>query len=207
MIKTDKYNFSFTAATLRLFNFMRLVEAVQYTSDVVSISNIDQEAILSKGNSASSKREMSELLKRYNSLTPLQKSILHDASAEQRKQIVFLGLCKTNSFIRDFVIEVLREKVLVYDFKLEDGDLNTFINRKSELHPELDDFAESTVKKAKQQLIKILEDVGLIDTTKDRNIQQQWLSANVAQAIIKDNPEYLKFFLQGDKDIQLQVES
>jgi len=207
MIKTDKYNFSFTAATLRLFNFMRLAEAVQYTSDVVSISNIDQEAILSKGNSASSKREMSELLKRYNSLTPLQKSILHDASAEQRKQIVFLGLCKTNSFIRDFVIEVLREKVLVYDFKLEDGDLNTFINRKSELHPELDDFAESTVKKAKQQLIKILEEVGLIDTTKDRNIQQQWLSANVAQAIIKDNPEYLKFFLQGDKDIQLQVES
>ena len=207
MIKTDKYNFSFTAATLRIFNFMRLVNAVDGTTDVVSISDIDQEKILSKGNKGSSQREMQELLKRFNALTPLQKNLLLTEGAEERRQIAFVGLCKTNSFIRDFVIEVLREKVLVFDFKLEDGDLNTFINRKRELHPELDDFAESTLKKAKQHIFKILEEAGLLDNITDRNIQQQWLSNNVAQAIIKDNPEYLKFFLQGDKDIQLQVES
>jgi hypothetical protein len=90
---------------------------------------------------------------------------------------------------------------------LDDGDFNTFINRKRELHPELEEFAESTIKKAKQHLFKILEEAGLIDNINDRNIQQQWLDSKIAKAIIQDNPEYLKFFLQGDKDIKLQLES
>ena len=207
MTITDKYNFSFTAATLRIFNFMRLVDAVHGTTEVVNISNIDQEKILSKGNSGSSKREMQELLKRFNALTPLQRILLSQEGATERRQLAFVGLCKTNSFIRDFVIEVVREKVLVFDFKLDDGDFNTFINRKRELHPELEEFADSTIKKAKQHVFKILEEAGLIDNINDRNIQQQWLDSKVAKAIIQDNPEYLKFFLQGDKDIKLQLES
>jgi hypothetical protein len=206
MIKTDKYNFSFTAATLRIFNFMRLVNAVDGTTDVVSISDIDQEKILSKGNSGSSKREMQELLKRYNALTPLQKEVLIEGGVEERKQIAFVGLCKTNSFIRDFVVEIVREKALVFDFKLEDGDLITFINRKRELHPELDEFADSTLKKAKQHVFKILEEAGLLDNITNRSIQQQWLSSKVATAVINDSPEFLKFFLQGDRDIELQLE-
>jgi|SRR5690554_6900066 len=207
MTKSSKYNFSFTAASLRIFNFMRLAEAVDFTAETVSISNIDQEKILAKGNTGSSKREMTELMKRYNALTPAQRKLLAHEGVQERKQIAFLGICKSNSFIRDFVVEVVREKVLVFDFKLESADLITFINRKRELYPELDKFADSTMKKAKQQVFKILEDAGLIDNTVNKNIQQQWLSRIVAQSIIEDNPEYLKFFLQGDKDIQLQVEN
>jgi len=206
MSASIKYNFSFTAASLRVFNFMRLAKAVDFTTDKVSNANIDQEKILAKGNVGSSHREMTELIKRYNALTPIQKTILDNEGIQERKQIAFLGLCKSNAFIRDFVIEVVREKVLVYDFKLVGSDLITFINRKSELFPELDKFADSTKKKAIQVVFRILEEAGLIDNTKDKNIHQQWLCQSLAQAIINDNPEFLKFFLLSDKDIQLQIE-
>jgi predicted house-cleaning noncanonical NTP pyrophosphatase (MazG superfamily) len=206
MKKTDTYNFSFTAASLRIFNFMRLVDAVGVTNETVTMSEIDEEKILAKGNAGSSNREMYELLKRYNALTPAMKQLLVVEGSAERKQIAFVGLCKTNALIRDFVVEILREKALVFDYKLEDSDFITFLNRKQELHPELEKFAESTKRRAKQQVYKILEEVGLIDSVADKNIQQQWLDSKVAKAIIQDNPEYLKFFLQGDKDIQLQIE-
>ncbi|MBK7637437.1 MAG: DUF1819 family protein [Saprospiraceae bacterium] len=42
---------------------------------------------------------------------------------------------------------MVREKYLSLDFQLTDGDYQTFINRKAQLHPELEGFSDSTEKK------------------------------------------------------------
>lgn len=203
----ENYNFSFTAASLRVFNFIRLAEAVDYTSDELTIKDVDVEKVLSKGNKGSSKREMAELIKRFNALTNAQKQVLKSEGVQERKQLAFLGLCKSNAFIRDFVVEMVREKILVFDYTLSNADFSIFLNRKRELHPQLDQFADSTKKKAKQVLYKVLEEVGMIDTTKNLNIQPQWLNQEVLNVIINDDPMFLKFFLISDKDIELHREN
>lgn len=200
MTEPQKYSFSFTAASLRLFNFMRLARAVEGMPHPISQSEIDEKSILG-ANTRSSKREMQELVKRYNALTPPQQKLLFDEGSDVRKQLAFVGVCKSNDFVRDFVIEVVREKALVFDLKLEPSDFNIFMNRKIELHPELESFADSTIKKARQRLFKILEEAGLIESVRDMNILPQFLSPKLIHVIADDNPEFLKLFLQSEKDI------
>lgn len=201
----EKYDFSFTACTLRLTNFVRLFEHLGIHEEKVELGHIDQEEILTKGNKGSSKREMQELLKRYNSLTIQQKELFQDGSLDERKQLLFLGVCKSNAFFRDFVNEVIREKIIVFNHQLDESDFNTFLNRKSELHEELDDFADSTLKKAKQHLWKILEEAGLLDSISTKQIIPQWLSKKMIEAILEDDPNYLKLFLFSDADIQQEL--
>jgi hypothetical protein len=202
MVEVEKYSFSFTACTMRLNNFMRLFQHLGVSEGEIGLSSVDQEEILNKGNQGSSKREMQELLKRYNALTTHQKEMFEDATLDERKHLLFLSICKSNAFFRDFVVEIVRERSLVFDFELDEGDFNSFLNRKSELHPELEQFADSTKKKAKQHLWKIMEEAGLIDDVSTKKILHQWISPKLLKVILEDDVNYLKIFLMSDSDIQ-----
>jgi hypothetical protein len=84
-----------------------------------------------------------------------------------------VSICKSYSFIIEFIVEVVREKVLVNDYQISDGDYISFYRRKFDLHEEMDSITELTEKKIKQVTFKILEQAGLIDDIKNRIIQPQ----------------------------------
>jgi hypothetical protein len=89
-------------------------------------------------------REFREIRKRLETLTPDQKNILIHGDLNSQKQIAFLAVCKHYTFIRDFTIEVIRDKVLVFDYQLHESDYNSFINSTKLLHPELESFRNHT---------------------------------------------------------------
>src|SRR5699024_2600426 len=95
----------------------------------------------------------------------------------------------------DFVIEVLSEKVQVFDYALTDLDYNTFISRKRIDHPELEKSAPSTQNKVKQVILKMLKQVGLINSVSEAVIQTPMLHTKVEQAVLADDPSYLSYFL------------
>lgn len=200
-----KYSLSFTAASFRLHDFLRVARALANYEGTVDSIEINAEEILGKGNQKTSKREMAEFLKRYNALTATQRNLLLDGTIDEQKHVTFLAITKSNAFIRDFMLEVVRDKFLVFDFQLTDGDYRSFVNRKIELHPELENFADSTLEKARQTLFKILADAGIINDIKDRTILQQWLSPLFIKSVTDDNNQYLKVFLLSEKDINLAV--
>ena len=69
------------------------------------------------------------------------------------------------------------------------------------MHQELEKFSDSTLKKAKQVMFRILEQAEIIDNVKDRTIQPQILQPDVIRAVVKDDRSWLKIFLISDKDI------
>jgi hypothetical protein len=119
-----------------------------------------------------------------------------------QKQLALVGICKLYSFIKDFIIEVVREKFIALDFKLTDADFQSFLNRKVELHPELESFSESTLKKGRQVTWKILEQGGLIDSSQNRTIMPQFVNQRLMEEIRKDNPALLRLFLMSDLEIK-----
>jgi hypothetical protein len=149
-----------------------------------------------------SDREFREIRKRLDKLTPDQINILIHGDLISQKQIAFLAVCKHYDFIRDFTIDVIRDKALVYDYTINESDYNSFINGRIHIHPELEDFSDSTLKKAKQVLFHILEQAGIIDTAVNKRIQPQLIQADVIKAITKDDPAWLKIFMMPDKDIK-----
>ncbi len=197
-----KYNFSFTAAAFRLSDFLKFAEYFKdFTGEIIT-TEIDAAGILGSGNQKSDKRIAAELVKRFNSLTDAQKELLHSGSFDEKRQVCYLAITKTYSFIRDFVIEIVREKVLALDFQIEDSDFNIFINRKQVEHPELEKLTEKTIYKIKQTLFKILADAGILDSTSSKQIQPQWVFDNLKRVIVHDNPAWLKIFLLNDSEIE-----
>lgn len=198
----DKYSFAFTGASMKFHDFMRLAYYVDENQIDVMEEAPDPNLIMGRSNSRTNKREFRELLKRYKLLTPAQKSLIVDLDVNGQRQMAMVGICKLYAFIRDFIIEVVREKFFALDFKLTDGDYQSFFNRKMELHPELEEFSESTAKKARQVTWRMLEQGGLIDNTKDRNVLPQFVNQQVVNVVRSDSPELLKIFLMTDREIK-----
>lgn len=201
MNQTHKYLFGFNAASLRLNETVN-IERIFRDGGYANYNDIEnREEIIGKGNNRTSIREFRELISRLQKLTQEQKNVLVTGDLTAQKQIAFLGVCKHYSFIRDFTLEVIREKMLVYDYQLTESDFLSFERKKLETHPEMERLAESTLRKAKQVLIKILEQAGITDSVKSQRIQPQLLSRQVTEVILDDNPEWLKIFLYSDAEV------
>jgi hypothetical protein len=201
MLITQKYDFSFTGASVRLNEMLLVLRAWEIEKREVDFTNE-----LGNGKKNTGKRLISEFKKRINNLTPEQKQLLLEADSATQKQMTFVAICKTYKFILDFTIEVIREKYLVFDYQISDGDYNAFIRRKAELHPEIEQLTEITFKKVRQLTFKILEQVGMIDNIKEKNIQAQILNQRLVNAIFVDNPLLLKVLLVSDHDIHTHAQ-
>lgn len=197
MSNSTNYRLSFTAASLRINEMSELARL--YLEPKPSI--IQKDTIIKGRKSRTTDREFRELRFRIETLTKEQLRVLAHGDLIAKKQVAFLAACKLYAFIREFVIEVLREKALLFDLHLTDGEYFTFFRRKSEQHHELEEIADSTEKKIKQLTFKILEQGGLIDNVESKNILPQIVENSVMHAISSDNPEWLKIFLLSDYDI------
>jgi len=198
----DIYNFAFTGAALKFHDFMRLVNYIADHQFDIEWHPLDPGLIMRRSNARTNQREFQELIKRYLQLTPEQRTLIADLDTIGQKQLALLGICKAYPFIRDFIVEVVREKFLSLDYQLTDGDYQSFYNRKLELHPELESFAESTTKKARQVTWRILEEAGLINNTQDRIILPQFVNQRIIKGVAADNPALLKIFLMTDSELK-----
>ncbi|WP_332021794.1 DUF1819 family protein [Kaistella sp.] len=196
MLGTDKYSFSFTTASLMVNGMVLIAESIRNNMDFNYVE------ILGNGKSATGKKYYAELKKRLKNLTSDEVDVLIDGDLQTQKQICFLAVCKTYGFINDFTIEVLRNKLLVFDYEITDGDYLSFFRGKMQEHDELEGLTPQTENKVKSVIFKIYEQVGIIDSIKNRMIQPQFVDSKVLETIRKDNPNWLKIFLISDTDIK-----
>lgn len=197
-----RYSLSFAAVSFKLNEFIKFVEFYADNPGTINRADVDADKVLGAGNQETNKRIVTELVKRYNRLTPEQRELMIEGDFDEKKQICYLAIAKSNLFIREFIVEIVREKALLYDLQLSDADFGIFVNRKIPVHPELEEFAENTINKARQTLFKILADADIIDSTRSKQLKPQWLSDKVQDVIGSDNPEWLKIFLISDAEIE-----
>jgi hypothetical protein len=195
MFKNTKYNFSFTAASLRLPDFVRVASLRRENKELDFVQE------LGGGKTTTGSRMLFEYNKRIAVLTDEQLDLLIDGSLSSQKQIAFLSICKCYDFIRDFTVEVVREKMLLFDYTLTEGEFITFLRRKTDIHPELEKITDKTTYKIKQVTFKILEQADIISDIRDKMIQPQLIEPEVMNVIVNDNKEWLKVLLVSDADI------
>lgn len=196
MTDIHKYSFSFTTASLMINGMVQIAESKRNNSDFNYIE------ILGNGKSATGKKYYAELNKRLKNLSSHEIDLLIDGDLPTQKQICFLAVCKTYGFIKDFTIEVLRNKFLVYDYEITDGDYLSFFRGKMQEHEELEKLTQQTETKVKRVIFKIYEQSGIIDNVKTKIIQPQFVNSKVKETVRKDNPNWLKIFLISDTDIK-----
>lgn len=197
-----KYVLSFTAASLLSHENEVIAELYLQTNDWKEVQHeVIENNALQKGTVATRKREFSELKKRLNTLTSSQLSYFRDATSSDSKYLALLSCFKLYDFMFEFVTEIMRSKLLLFDYQIINSDYEAFYESKAQLHDNLNTISEATQKKLKQVLFKILEQSELIDSVKNKNIQKPYLSEDLIKLIVQDDPKYLSAFLYSDNEI------
>ncbi len=181
MLGKKKYRFSFTAASLMLADLVSYAKLM--VLDGLKLDQLKPE-MMNRERAKTNNREFAELYLRIKTLSEKELNLLVTGSFDDQKLICLIAFGRAYQFFRDFMDEVVQEKVTLFDFKITDRDYNSFISRKSIDHEELELLAETTKAKIKQVILKVLHQAGLIDNIKDRNIIVPIVDWKLEQAIV-----------------------
>jgi len=116
-----------------------------------------------------------------------------------------LSCLKLYKFIYDFATEIMRNKLLLFDFQIINSDYEAFYDSKRIAYENLNAISDSTQYKLKQVMFKMLEQAEFIDSAKNKNIQKPYLSQELTKLIVEDDPKYLSAFLYSDNEINEQI--
>ncbi len=203
----NDYIFSYTAATLMLHETDEVMKKYLEYKDWDKVKNlVVEDNIMQKQSVSSRKRVFAEIKRRIESLTSEQLEYVNEANSSDIRNLIFLSILKTYRFIYEFMTEVISKKVLMFDYKILNSDYETFFESKKYAVEQLENITEATQYKLKQVLFRILEEAMTIDNTKSKNILKPYLSGEVIELIVKDNPIYLKAFLYTDYEIEKMKE-
>lgn len=186
----NHYEFSFTACSLHI---QEMIEFLKVEKGILPAPQ--------GGKSTSIKRKNYEFKKRLQTLTESQTVALLEGDLVTQRQLAYLSVCKRYAFFREFVLEVLREKVILMDYQLTEGEYLSFYRRKLMDHPELENLSESTEKKVKQVIFRILAEAGIINSASEKVIQYQLLEPKVVNLLKEDNSKWFEVFLLNDFEI------
>lgn len=144
--------------------------------DKVTAENLLQTRTLS-----TLKRICREVISRLRTLDPGELEFLIKGSHQEQAYLLWLAVCRRYRFIADFAVEVLRERYLTLKSDLTFDDFDSFLNRKSEWHLELDELTPATRGKLRQVLFKMLREADLL--TANNIIHAAMLSPRLSDLI------------------------
>lgn len=203
LVSSPSYNLSFTAASLRPELATILAENYLDTGDWSEAKRrvLGTNALQSRS-AASGIRMERELRQRLQTLTSPQLALLVSGTAEDRAAIAWLGACKHTPFAFDFVAQVLRDKLALHDPVLRNSDYEAHVEGQAALHPEILLIAESTRKKVRQVLLRMLFEAGLLKPgTALGTVQRPTISPAVFEAVTSDSACWLAAFLVPPADV------
>ncbi len=203
MVNQIKYKFSFTGASALIAETLVIAEEYKRLEDWKAVEQLLLDKnLLNKVKQTTFKREFSEIKKRLSKLTHDQLQLMVQGSLDDAKAMILLSLVKAYPFLRDFIVEVVRNKYLLFDTVVSETDYIKFVNTKSLSHNELNAITEITAKKVKQVIFKLLEQVGLITQAKNGSILKPILNSKVIDVIVDDDPALLNAFLYSNEEIK-----
>ena len=141
---------------------------------------------------SSAKRIYREISARLQTLTKDEIELFVHGSNLQRNHMLWLAVCCRYSFIREFAVEILRERFLTLRYEISNADFDAFFNAKAEWHHELDKITPGTRTKLRQNLFRMLHEVEYIGST--NRIQPVMLAPQLSLLILRRGSDALYIF-------------
>lgn len=107
-------------------------------------------------------RVVQELKKRYKATGQYVFDVFQEATLQQQNILIFYTCMKTYQILFDFMFQTVLEKWLSRNLTLDKLDVQHFLDIQSASHPEIDEWTETTREKIETVLIRMLNEVGLL---------------------------------------------
>jgi len=200
-VTKDRYNMSFTTGGLFYNESLRVLGIYRKEQDwkATQKAAVDDNLIQARTRS-SAVRRVREICSRLKGLTDRELDLLFTGSTQEQYCLLWVSVCKRYAFIADFATKIVREKFLRMDLVLDVADYDMFFEDMAEWHEELEQLAESTKKKLRQVLFKIMREAEILST--DNMIIPGLLTQELTTALAEDDPVWLTVLPVSDADIQ-----
>lgn len=110
-------------------------------------------------------------------------------SSDAAKQICLYAMMKQYRLVWDFMITVIGEKYRMQNFSFSQMDVNVFFMQLQEQDDYVAGWSESTMKKIRQILIRVLAENEYLDDIKADHINPVWLNPVLENAIRSNNDD------------------
>lgn len=152
-----------------------------------------EEGTTSLPKSASNRRSLREISNRLLTLTDEERAYLvEEADRSEQQAMLWIATCRAYRFIREFAVEVVRERYLSYQFDLPLESFDILFEAKAEWDEGLAGLSRSTRLKLRQIMFRMMREAGII--SEDDRIQTAIISTRLKHMIEDHNPGELAFF-------------
>lgn len=152
-----------------------------------------QEGTTSLPKAISNRRTVREISNRLMMLSPDEREFLCDyADRADQQAILWLATCRAYRFMREFALEVVRERYLSYQLDLPRESFDQLFEAKAEWHEGLAAIKASTRQRLRQVAFQIMREAEIISDT--NRIQTAILSNRLKTMIANQNPAELALF-------------
>lgn len=153
------------------------------------------ENLFQKASGTSSRRIFRELRQRLELLEPETLEAFNESGVEEKREILLVAACKCYPFLFEFITGPLRDKLAVFDVRFRTEDFDIFWNDKAVEWEALEKLTESTRKKVRQVLIRLLAEAGLFSSTRFPRITPICLTERMKTVLLREGSPYLSVFL------------
>jgi len=196
-----RYSMSFTTGGLFRNESLKLIALYLELGDWDAVrDNVSANNILQARTINSLRRVSREIISRLKTLSPDEIKLFTGISPQEQSYLLWLAVCRRYRFIADFAVEVLRERYISLKNDLSYEDFDSFFNRKSEWHAELDEIRPATRHKLRQVLFKMLREADLL--TSKNIIIAAVLSPEIIRAIPVENRQDISCFPVFESDLK-----
>ena len=150
--------------------------------------------ILNTNYLGSAKRIFREISLRLKSLSNEEQEFFIRSNYVDQSILIWISICRTYRFIGDFSSMIILEKFNSYQLELDYNDFNYFYEKQKVFHEELNLLKDSTRKKLRQVIFRIMKDLNIISKTLE--ITPLFPSIELKE-ISKSTKKDLKLFLPG----------
>ncbi|WP_203928004.1 DUF1819 family protein [Virgisporangium ochraceum] len=148
--------------------------------------------LLQARTSSTGVRLVRETVKRLSALADDEIGLLVEATASERAHLMWAAACRRYELIGEFAEEVLRERFLLLASTLRHEDFDTFVRAKALWHEELAQVTESTLRKLRSNVFRMLQEAELLSEA--GLIMPVVLSDPVAAVLTARTPSDLRYF-------------
>ncbi len=105
------------------------------------------------------------------------------------KQICLYAMMKKYRMVWDFMLTVIGEKYRLQEFSFGKKDINVFFMQIQKQDDFVSSWSDSTIKKIRQVLIKVLVETGYLDHIKSEHLNSVLLNSTLENVIRNNNDE------------------
>ncbi|MCR2791700.1 DUF1819 family protein [Microbacterium sp. zg.Y625] len=189
----ERYALSFTSGGLLVTEAWHTAEVWSRVRDWALVRAELMESNTLQSRTVQSRRTVSrEVVGRLSELSADEMSLLRESSPQERAHLMWVAACRRYTLVGEFAEEVVRERFLLLTPSLKRGDFDIFVRGKALWHPELDALQDSTRRKLRQNLFRMLREAGLVSDSGE--ILSVILSPGIESLLDLRRPSDVRFF-------------